>query len=142
MSVGAARQQRFRISPSGRGAIFRVKRWFYATFYSNIPDKDVRESNRKVWLEISKRLIDEINKRNAADKPTRILLEYEVDQKGLFKPISATIEVLELKPVETFKTYFIEETKLEEIEKLKTALSELLKKAKELGVSIEELTKC
>jgi len=141
LSMSKVQQQRFRISPSGRGAIFRMKRWFYATFYSNISDKEVKESNRKAWLDISRRLIEEINKRNAADKPTRIVLEYEADPKGLFKPISATVEVLELKPVETFKTYFLEETKLKEVEQLKTMLSELLKKARELGVSIEELAK-
>ncbi|MEM4461684.1 MAG: hypothetical protein QW695_02270 [Candidatus Bathyarchaeia archaeon] len=139
--MSKVQQQRFRISPSGRGAIFRMKRWFYATFYSNISDKEVKESNRKAWLDISRRLIEEINKRNAADKPTRIVLEYEADSKGLFKPISATVEVLELKPVETFKTYFLEETKLKEVEQLKTMFSELLKKARELGVSIEELAK-
>lgn len=142
MSISKVQQQRFRISPSGRGAIFRMKRWFYATFYSNIADKEVRESNRKAWLDLSRKLIEEINKRNAADKPTRITLEYEADQKGLFKPVSATVEILELKLAESFKTYFIEETKLKEVEQLKTMMSELLKKAKELGISIEDLTRC
>ncbi|MCS7112755.1 MAG: hypothetical protein RMJ00_01615 [Nitrososphaerota archaeon] len=141
MSIGKAQQQRFRISPSGRGAIFRMKRWFYATFYSGVSDREVKESNRRIWLDLSRKLIEEINKRSAADKPTRIVLEYEVDPKGLFKPISATVEILELKPVETFRTYFIEETKLREVEELKAMLSEILKKARELGVSIEELTR-
>ncbi|MEM2740234.1 MAG: hypothetical protein QXQ29_05495, partial [Candidatus Bathyarchaeia archaeon] len=113
----------------------------YATFYSGVSDMEVKESNRKAWLDLSRKLIEEINKRNAADKPTRIILEYEADPRELFKPISATVEILELKPVETFKTYFIEETKLKEVEELKTMLSELLKKARELGVSIEELTR-
>lgn len=136
----SVKQQRFKISPTGRGAIFKLKRWFYLSFYTkNVPD-NIREKNRKNWLELSRRLIEEMNKRSASEKPTRITLEYELGPNNEFKPISVAVEVMEMKLLESFKISFKEEeVKEEEREKLKIQLAEMLRKAKELGISPENL---
>jgi len=131
--------QRFRITPTSKGALFRAKRWFYSTFYTNAP-AEVREENKKVWVDLATRLVGEINKRSAADKPARLTINYETGPRGEFKPLSATVELMEIKPLETFTIFVSEEVaKEEEKKKLKTELEELLKKAKELGISLEEL---
>lgn len=98
-------EQRFRIAPTGRGAIFRAKRWFYATFYSSASE-DVKEENKKAWTAVATKLVEEMNKRNASDMPTRITLKYETGINGEFKPISATVELMELKPVGSFTVHF------------------------------------
>jgi hypothetical protein len=141
------KQQRFKIAPTGRGAIFRLKRWFYSLFYGKNVPEDIKEKNKNTWLELSRRLIEEMNKRKASEKPTRITIEYEDAPNNEFKPISVTIEVMEMKPLESFKIYFmeketkIEETEIEEKEKLKIQLLEMLKKAKDLGIKLDDVIK-
>lgn len=134
-------RQRFKISPTSKGAIFKLKRWFYLNFFSRAP-AGVKEKNKQVWLELSRRLIDEINKRNASDKPARITLEYERTASNEFIPLAATIELMEIKPLEVITIDLRRrERRVEEAEALKAQLSELLKKAQELGISVEELIK-
>jgi hypothetical protein len=87
--------QRFRISPTFRSAIFRAKRWFYATFCKNCP-KEIIEENKKMWVQLASKLIEESNKLGISDKPTRLEIEYEV-VNGKFKPIKATVEAFEMK---------------------------------------------
>ncbi|MEM1544176.1 MAG: hypothetical protein QW600_00715 [Candidatus Bathyarchaeia archaeon] len=127
--------QRFRITPTSKSALFRAKRWFYSTFYTGAPS-DVREENKKVWVDLAARLVEEINRRNAAEKPARLTINYDVGPRGEFKPLSATIELMEIKPLETFTVFASKE---EEKKKLKSELEELLRKAKELGISLKEL---
>lgn len=127
--------QRFRITPTSKSALFRAKRWFYLTFYTNVP-AEVREENRKVWVDLAGKIVEEINKRNAADKPARLTINYEKGSHGEFHPSSVTVELMEIKPLETFTIYASKE---EEKKRLKIELEELMKKAKELGISIEEL---
>jgi len=139
----SVKQQRFKISPTSRGAIFRLKRWFYLSFYTKAPS-EVREKNREKWLKLSRRLIEEISARNASDKPARITLEYQVGPNGEFIPVSVTVELMEIKPYDVVKIYMKEEEKIEEEkekEKLKAQIAELLKKAQELGLSPENLIK-
>ncbi|MEM1547110.1 MAG: hypothetical protein QXP91_11735 [Candidatus Methanomethylicia archaeon] len=128
--------QRFRITPTGRSALFRAKRWFYSNFYTNA-STGVRDENKKVWVNLATKLVEEINKRNAADKPTRLTVNYEVGPHGEFKPLSVTVELMEIKPIETFtvSTYSSEEEK----KKLKAELERIVKKAKELGISLKDL---
>lgn len=127
--------QRFRITSTSKSALFRAKRWFYLTFYTSA-SADIKEENRKAWVDLAARLIEEINRRNAAEKPARLTINYEVGPRGEFKPLSATIELMEIKSLETFTVFASKE---EERKKLKTELEELLKKAKELGISLKEL---
>lgn len=131
-------RQRFKISPTSRGAIFKLKRWFYLNFFSKAP-ADVREKNKQAWLELSRKLIDEINRRNASDKPARVTLEYDVGPNNEFVPMAATIELMEIKPIEVITVGLRAEQRREEVEALRAQLSELLKKAQELGISVEEL---
>jgi len=93
--------QRFRITPTSRGALFRAKRWFYLTFYTKAPS-EVKEENKKSWVNLASKIIEEIGKRNATDKPARLTINYEVGPRGEFKPISVTVELMEIKPLETF----------------------------------------
>jgi hypothetical protein len=127
--------QRFRITPTSKSALFRAKRWFYLTFYTNVP-AEVREENRKVWVDLAGKIVEEINKRNAAEKPARLTINYEKGPRGEFQPSSVTVELMEIKPLETFTIYASKE---EEKKRLKIELEELIKKAKELGISIEEI---
>lgn len=128
--------QRFRITPTSRGALFRAKRWFYSLFYTKDLPADVREVNKKVWVDMASRLVEEINKRNAADKPTRLIINYESGSRGEFIPLSVTLEIMEIKPVETLTIYL---SKDEEKKRLKADLEELIKRARELGINMEEL---
>jgi len=128
-------EQKFRISPTGKGAIFRLKRWFYATLFSKIP-ADARETSRAAWTELVGKLIDEINKRGVADKPARISLIYEQGLKGEFIPLSVKMEIFELVPRDTINISFSEKVAEIEKEKIRAQYQELLKKAKELGIEL------
>ncbi|MBS7648648.1 hypothetical protein KEJ17_03255, partial [Candidatus Bathyarchaeota archaeon] len=127
--------QRFRITPTSKSALFRAKRWFYSTFYTNAPS-EVKEENRKIWVDLAAKLVEEINKRNAVEKPARLVINYETGPRGEFKPLSATVELMEIRPLETFTIFTSKE---EERKKLKAELEELIKKARDLGISLKEL---
>ncbi|MEM1515850.1 MAG: hypothetical protein QXH24_07405 [Candidatus Bathyarchaeia archaeon] len=128
--------QRFRITPTSRGALFRAKRWFYSIFYTKELPADVREENKKVWVDFASRLVEEVNKRNVSDKPTRLIINYESGPRGEFIPLSATLELMEIRPLETLTIYLSKE---EEKKKIKAEIMELIKRAKELGMSLEEI---
>lgn len=129
-------EQRFRISPTTRGAIFKVKRWFYGAFYNKKIPEDVREKNKETWVRFANRLVEEASKRGISDQPARITVTYDIGSRGEFKPISATIEVLEVKTKDKFTIYSDDA-----LENLKSKLENLKKRAEELGVDIDELLK-
>lgn len=83
-----------RISPTGRGALFRLKRAFYAVVASE--KADVKRS-AEYWKEFAGKIIEAANTHNIQDVPCRIKLEYSIiiDAEGIkfLKPIAATIEV-------------------------------------------------
>lgn len=141
--------QRFRLTPTGRGAVFRAKRWFYSVFSKNASE-DVKAGNVKAWTEMASKLVERMNAEGVSDKPTRLTIEYETGPRGEFKPISATVEVYEMRPVKTFTVSFREaEKKPAEVKKVATAevqraeseLEAVVKKLKETGLSPEELAK-
>jgi len=135
-------EQKFRISPTCRGAIFRAKRWFYATFYNKSIPQEVREENKKAWTELARRMVEEVNKYGYVENPTRISIKYETGPNGEFKPISATLEIMSMTPIKTIVISSRPEMlKEEDKEMLKKQFEEILKKAKELGVDIKELIK-
>ncbi|MBS7660246.1 MAG: hypothetical protein QXY73_02555 [Candidatus Bathyarchaeia archaeon] len=131
--------QRFSLSLTCKGAIFKAKRWFYATFYSRASD-NVKELNKKAWAEFSRKIIEQVNSRGAADKPARLAIEYEVGPNQEFKPISAHVEVFEMKSIDSFKVP-APGVEPEEKAKLTAELEALIRKAKESGLSLEELLK-
>lgn len=128
--------QRFRITPTSRGALFRAKRWFYSIFYTKELPADVKEGNKKAWVDLASKIVEEVNKRGATDKPARLIISYESGPRGEFIPLSATMELMEIRPLETFTIYLSKE---EEIKKIKADIIDLVKRAKELGANIEEL---
>ncbi|MCS7097337.1 MAG: hypothetical protein NZ926_02635 [Candidatus Methanomethylicia archaeon] len=132
-------EQRFRIAPTGRGAIFRAKRWFYATFYTKSLPLEVKEGNKKIWTDLARRMVEEINKYGYSDNPTRLSIKYETGPNGEFKPISVMLEVMSIEPVKTIVITTVpeEERKIEVLKQFE----ELLKKAKELGIDVKELIK-
>jgi hypothetical protein len=129
-------EQKFRISPTAKGAIFRLKRWFYAYMYSKVPS-EAKDASRGAWGELVGKLIDEINKKDAAEKPARITLNYDEGPRGEFVPLSVKMEIFELVPKESINISFSERAAEVEKEKIKSQYSELLRKAQELGIQLE-----
>lgn len=127
--------QRFKMSLTCRGAIFKVRKWFYATFYSHMPE-DVREGNKRVWAEFARRIIEEVNARGVADKPARIIVEYDVGSNGEFRPLSALIEVYDVRSAGSFK---VPAPGAEERAKIVGEFEALLRKAREIGLTVEDL---
>lgn len=105
--------QRFRITPTSRGALFKAKRWFYSTFYSRAP-AGIREENKRAWTSLAAKIVDEINMRNASEKPTRLTINYDVGPDGEFKPISAVVELMEIKPIENLTIAVVDKPKAQE----------------------------
>ncbi|RLE76888.1 MAG: hypothetical protein DRJ56_03460 [Thermoprotei archaeon] len=91
---------RSKIAPTCRGAIFRAKRWFYATFYSRIGDEGRRERSRENWVKLARMLVERSNEEQVSDKAARIIIYY-TEEGGVFTPIRAQIEVYELKLLKT-----------------------------------------
>jgi len=66
-----------------RTAIFRLKRWFYATFFSPYTKiekgKAIAEENRRVWVMLASKIINEVSSKYGTDKnlAARIRLTYD-----------------------------------------------------------------
>lgn len=85
------------LSPTVRGAISKVRRWFYATFYSKVKG-EARELSKENWAKLARMLVEKTNEQGASDKAGRIILYYYV-KDGVFTPVKAEVEVFEIKPV-------------------------------------------
>jgi len=92
---------RSKISPTCRGAIFRAKRWFYATFYSKTSTGD-KEKSRENWIKLAREMVRISNEEGVSENAARITIYY-TDEGGAFNPIRAEIEVFEMKPVKTLE---------------------------------------
>ncbi len=101
MGEGALKIWRSRIVPTTRGAIFRAKRWFYATFYSKSKG-DIKEVSKENWAKLARVLVEKSNEEGVSDKAARLTIYY-YDNEGIFKPVKAELEVFELKPVKTIE---------------------------------------
>lgn len=133
-------EQRFRIAPTSRGAIFRAKRWFYAAFHNKTIPKEIREMNRRAWTELAGRMVEEVNKYGFSDNPTRLTIRYETGPQNEFKPLSATLEIMSMEPIKTITISTTSEI-TQEREQLKKQLEEILKRAKDLGIDLKEIVK-
>jgi len=91
---------RSKIAPTCRGAIFRAKRWFYASFYSRTGDEARREKSRENWVRLARALVEKSNEEQVSDKAARIIIYY-TEEDGVFNPVRAQIEVYELKLLKT-----------------------------------------
>ncbi|RLE95343.1 MAG: hypothetical protein DRN04_00440 [Thermoprotei archaeon] len=94
-----AKVWRSKIAPTCRGAIFRAKRWFYATFYSKESDETKKEKSKENWVKLARMLVEKSNEAGYSDKAARIVIYYK-DDNGIFTPIKAEIEVFELKIID------------------------------------------
>lgn len=96
---GSLKIWRSKIAPTARGAIFRAKRWFYATFYSK-SGGGLRERSRENWVRLARMLVERSNEEGVSDKAARVVIYY-YDRDGFFNPVRAELEVYELKPIKT-----------------------------------------
>ncbi|MCD6369670.1 MAG: hypothetical protein J7L38_07745 [Thermoproteales archaeon] len=103
---GEIKVWRSKIAPTTRGAIFRAKRWFYATFFSKAPE-DKREASKRNWTQLARKLVEETNKEGVSDKGGRVIIYYK-DEDGVFTPIRAEVEVYVLEPIKTITVPFTE----------------------------------
>ncbi|RLE84871.1 MAG: hypothetical protein DRJ41_02310 [Thermoprotei archaeon] len=98
-SEGALKTWRSKIAPTARGAIFRAKRWFYATFYSK-SGLEGKEESRENWARLARLLVEKSNEEGVSDKAARVIIHY-YDKDGIFRPVRAELEVYELRPIKT-----------------------------------------
>ena len=86
-----------RISTTMRGAVFRLRRMFYANVNNQKADL---ERSRKEWRQFIAKIIDISSKKNIADKPCKIILrcvEKTSRDKKYITPVKAKIIVYEKK---------------------------------------------
>lgn len=93
---------RSKIAPTCRGAIFRAKRWFYATFYTKVGDEAKREKSKENWARLARMLVEKSNEEQVSDKAARIIIYY-TEEDGVFNPIRAQIEVYDMKLLKTIE---------------------------------------
>lgn len=94
------------LTPTVRGAISKVRRWFYAAFYSKVRG-EAREQSKDNWTRVAQVLIDKINERGVSGKAGRITLYYYV-RDGVFVPVKAEVEFYEIKSLGRLEVTFSE----------------------------------
>jgi len=101
-------KQQFRIAQTGRSAIARMKRWFYANFYVPVAkqNKEQAEKNKNEWANLSRTLVEYMNENGLSESPVRISLTYLTDDSSSFLPIEVEVERLEIKVLEKDKIVF------------------------------------
>ncbi len=82
---------RLKIAASGRGAVFKLKRAFWAAV-----SKEKRDAERsgQYWKEFAGKIVQKLNEEGASDKPVRIVLHYNIVENAI-RPVRADIEVYE-----------------------------------------------
>ncbi len=84
-----------RVCPTGRGAIFRLKRAFYATISSEKADL---EKSQEKWRTFASKIVEKMNAEGVSEKPAKIILElYKVleNDKLVLVPKKAKVEIFE-----------------------------------------------
>ncbi len=77
------------ISPSSRGAMFNLRKAFYATLTRLVKEQGVdRNKSLEEWKKVASRLIEEIEKRGITEAPCKIFLTYTIASDGQSKYIS------------------------------------------------------
>jgi len=85
---------RTRICPTGRGAVFRLKRAVWAVIGEENLDEEKSKEN---WGEFARKLIEFLNAHRISERPMRITLYYTI-QDSVFKPLRAEIEYFPIEP--------------------------------------------
>ncbi|PMP68357.1 MAG: hypothetical protein C0190_01575 [Thermodesulfobacterium geofontis] len=95
--------QTFKLA-SPRSAVFKLKRWFYATFANREIPQEVREENIKKWKAVAAKVVEELGKRELKpEEYVRINITYEEGENKNFIPQEMLIEILKVKKVEEIK---------------------------------------
>ena len=95
-----------RISPSLRGAIFKLKRGVYALLNKTRkedPNFDM-DASKENWTKIAQKIVEESNAKGVSNYPAKIIMTYEFvekDGKKVFKPKEARIIIFEPKDLFT-----------------------------------------
>jgi len=84
------------LTPTVRGAISKVRRWFYASLYSKVKG-EAREVSKENWAKLARVLVEKSNEQGISDKAGRVILYYYI-KDGVFIPVRAEIEVFEIRP--------------------------------------------
>lgn len=82
---------RLKITPSGRGAIAKLKKAFWAIVQKN--NLDVNKSKEN-WVNFVAKLVEFANEIGASDKATRLTLYYTIEENA-FKPVKVLVEIYE-----------------------------------------------
>ncbi|RLE79523.1 MAG: hypothetical protein DRJ51_07620 [Thermoprotei archaeon] len=70
-----------RIATSGRGAMFQLRKAFYAQLSAEKLDKKKSSSE---WKRVATKLVEFLNEKGLSDIPTKIILEYDViEEEGV-----------------------------------------------------------
>ncbi len=84
-----------RVCPTGKGAIFRLKRAFYAMISNEKADL---EKSQEKWRAFASKIVEKMNAEGVSEKPSKIILELnkviENDKLALV-PKKAKVEIFE-----------------------------------------------
>ncbi len=112
-----------RIAPTARGAMFTLRKAFYAVLGRLRKEKGVdRDLSIKEWKKTASYLIDYINKKGLTDIPMKIILQYEIDESQgkrimrLSKAWLIYFEVEGIDKVDLTKIKEVKPVKVEEFE--------------------------
>ncbi len=93
------------LSPSARGAMYNLRRAFYATLSRLVKESGVdRERSVESWKAAASKIVDFINEAGISEAPTKIVVTYEVAEEGGVKYLKlnrAEILYFELEGVKT-----------------------------------------
>lgn len=91
------------LSASGRGAMYNLRKAFYATLSRLAKEEGVdRDRSVEEWRKAARRIIDFMNEEGITESPSKIVLSYEIAEeegKKYVKPKSAQILFFELEGV-------------------------------------------
>jgi len=68
-----------RIAPTGRGAMYQLRKAFYAQVSKEGADKEL---SAKEWRKVASTLVEFLNEKGLSDVPTKIILEYDIAEEG------------------------------------------------------------
>ncbi len=91
------------LSSSGRGAMYNLRRAFYAVISRLEKEENVdRDRGVEEWRKAAGKIIDAINSAGISEAPTKIVLTYRIAEDGdvkYWKPESAEIMYFELEGI-------------------------------------------
>ena len=104
-----------RISPSGRGALYQLRKAFYAT----LGKKYDKELSINEWKKVAGKLVKFIGDKGLQDIPTKIILEYNIEESNDRKYIKFSrgwVIYFQVEDIEKLDLESIEVPAVEEVE--------------------------